>query len=266
MLCSGVHGYYAQLGIEPKNTFTYGESFAAQMEALLSEPPPGVSFTFDLVDRAVIDKLHAAGSWVMGTATTVQEALQWQAAGADVVCMQGSEAGGHRGTFISNLNAIEESLVGTMALVPQAVDALSIPVVAAGGIMDGRGIAAALMLGAQAVQMGTAFMRCPEAQTPLTWKAALGTGPTRITRVFSGRPARGLVNAFMQELRGAEHDVPAYPIQHVLTADVRAAAGRAGVQGLMSLWSGQAGGMSRPVPADALVHKLDAEVRAALGG
>jgi len=176
------------------------EDFSEQLETVLEERPPVVSFTFGIIDGAAVERLHRAGAKVIGTATHVAEALAWEAVGADAVCVQGAEAGGHRGTF---LGPPEEAMIGTLALVPQVIDAVQIPVIAAGGIMDGRGIAAALVLGAAGAQLGTAFLACKESGIPEQWKerlkASKDTG-TRVTRLFSGRPARGLVNEFMERL------------------------------------------------------------------
>lgn len=157
-------------------------------------------------------------------------------------------------------------MVGTLALVPQCVDALSIPVIAAGGIMDGRGIAAAQALGAQAVQMGTAFLTCPESGIGPAYREALarvqGTD-TRITRIFSGRPARGIVNTMMERLAGDEGAVPAYPIQNALTGALRRTAAGAGHSDYLSLWAGQGVGGVRPMEAAALISQLTSEWRMA---
>jgi nitronate monooxygenase len=200
----------------------------------------------------------------MGTATTVEEARAWEAIGADAICAQGSEAGAHRGTFIGEFEA---ALVGTMALVPQIVDAVRVPVIAAGGIMDGRGIAAAMMLGASGVQMGTAFLTCADSGVPEPYKKLLRSAradQTRVSRIYSGKPARGLVNEFMRRLSAVEVEIPAYPIQNALTGPVRQAARSAGRTEFMSLWAGQAAGMSRGLTAAELVATLVRETKAAL--
>lgn len=181
---------YAEFGLTPEAPARWCEDFAAQLEALIAARPAVASFTFGILDGAQVERLHGAGCMVIGTATTLAEALAWQEVGADAVCASGMEAGGHRGTFLGDFDA---SLVGTMALIPQCVDALRIPVIAAGGIMDGRGIAAAQALGAQAVQMGTAFLACPESGiTPRSvrpWPAP--RAPTRASRgpIRAGRRA-----------------------------------------------------------------------------
>jgi nitronate monooxygenase len=258
--------YRAALGQEP--TVAVPERFCednrAQIEALIALAPPVASFTFGVLDETTVSHFHAAGSVVLGTATTVAEALAWEAAGADAVCMQGAEAGGHRGTFLGDF---EQSSIGLMALLPQAAAALRVPVIAAGGIMDGRGIAAALMLGAQAAQLGTAFLCCPEAGIHAGWKTAIRTArddSTRLTRVFSGRYARGVVNAFMDDLRGSEADIPAYPVQNALTGGLRRAAAAQGRTEFMSLWAGQGASLARELPAGELVGVLEGELRAAM--
>jgi nitronate monooxygenase len=214
------------------------------------------SFTFGILSAAQVARLHTAGCLVVGTATTVAEARAWAAVGADAVCASGMEAGGHRGTFLGDFTS---SLVGTLALVPQCVDALNIPVIAAGGIMDGRGIAAAMALGAQAVQMGTAFLVCPESGIGPAYRQALAQAKdtdTRLTRIFSGRPARGIVNAMMETMAQDEANVPPYPVQNALTGPLRRAAAAQGRASHLSLWAGQGVAASRPLPAAQLVATL----------
>src|SRR5207249_4470536 len=208
---------------------------------------PVFSFTFGIPSRAVLDACRRAGMLTMGTATCVAEARALEAAGVDMVCAQGAEAGGHRGVFDRN---VEPPLIGTMALVPQIVDAVRVPVIAAGGIMDGRGFAAALALGASAVSMGTAFLRCPEAGTSAPYRAALREArddATVITRAFSGRAARGLANRFTREMAAAP--LAPYQVQNSLTREIRTASARRGDAALLSLWAGQAAALAREVPA-----------------
>jgi nitronate monooxygenase len=191
-----------------------------------------------------------------GTATTVDEAVALERAGVDVVVAQGSEAGGHRGTF-DDAKA-DSSLVGTLALVPQIVDAVRVPVVASGGIMDGRGIAAALALGAGAAQLGTAFLTCDEAGVPDAYKQAIldaHEDETRVTRAFSGRAARGIVNGFMREIDAAG-DVLPFPLQNALTRPLRTAAATQGRAEFLSLWAGQGVRMARRQTAADLVAAL----------
>ncbi len=257
--------YYAALGLPPPTVPTrWAEDFAAQFAALLACRPAAASFTFGCLTAAQVQSLHAAGTAVIGTATTVAEARAWAAVGADAICAQGCEAGGHRGSFLAPVAA---SLIGTMALVPAIRDAVPLPVIAAGGIMDGRGIAAALALGAHAVQLGTAFLLAPEAATSAPWRRAIATAgddPTRLTRAFSGRFARGIENRFMRELRPIEDELPPYPIQNALTQPLRAAAARAGDPELLSLWAGQGVRQVRTLGAAELVRTLWEETQAAV--
>jgi nitronate monooxygenase len=179
-------------------------TFDAQLEAALDTGASVFSFTFGIFPPSAIGAIKSRGLFLMGTATTVDEALALERSGVDAVVTQGSEAGGHRGTFLSDFEA---GMVGTISLVPQVVDAVSIPVIASGGIMDGRGIAAALALGATAVQMGTAFLTCDESGVPDVYREAILSARengTRLTRAFSGRPARGIVNRFMIEVESGD--------------------------------------------------------------
>lgn len=238
------------------------EDNRAQIETLLGLAPPVVSFTFGILDAATVARFHAAGCLVMGTATTVAEARAWQAVGADLVCAQGCEAGGHRGSFLGDP---QQSCIGLMALLPQMAAAVHIPVVAAGGLMDGRGIAAGLLLGAQAAQLGTAFLCCPESGIPAIWKEAILAArddSTRLTRAFSGRHARGIANDFMRRFAAEEDWMPAYPVQNALTGDIRQAAVRQGRSEYLSLWAGQGAAMARPLPAAELVRLLMEELAA----
>jgi nitronate monooxygenase len=242
------------------------EDFGAQFDALIAAKPEIASFTFGILTSEQVERLHAAHIFVIGTATNVAEARAWEAAGADAICAQGIEAGAHRGTFIG----AQDEAPGTMVLVPMVVDAVRLPVIAAGGIMDGRGIAAALALGAQAVQMGTAFLVTDESGIHPAYKERLleaanasARSATRLTRAFSGRYARGLVNRFMDTMKDVERQLPAYPVQNALTGSIRAQAGKIGETELMSLWAGQGVGMARAMPAARLVETLVAEWRRA---
>ena len=252
--------WYAQLGEPmPSAPNTFAPDFLAQLEAVIAAAPRLASFTFGCLSRDQVDALHATGTYVVGTATTVSEARAWVDVGADGICAQGSEAGGHRGHFLAETEA---SLIGAMALVPTICAAVDLPVIAAGGIMDGHGIAAALALGASAVQMGTAFLLADEAVTPAPWRSAIATAgddPTRLTRAFTGRHARGLENRFMREMRATEGEVPAYPVQNRLTQPLRAAASQAGSPDLMSLWAGQGVGLARSGPAGDMLRSWWAE-------
>ncbi|MGG1945682.1 nitronate monooxygenase [Trinickia sp. NRRL B-1857] len=241
-------------------------AFRAQLDRLIALRVPVVSFTFGVLDAADVARLKAAGSYVIGTATHVAEGLAWRDAGADAVCAQGAEAGGHRGTFI---DADRNPLIGTMALVPQLVDALDIPVLAAGGIMDGRGIAAALALGAQAAQLGTAFLPCAESAIAPDWRrrlAASSDTATSVTRAITGRYARGIRNTLMERLEAEPARVAPYPVQNALTQELRQAAAKADRGDYLSLWSGQGAPLLRGRRAlggaAELVDALDAEWRA----
>lgn len=254
------------LGIAtPPTPNRFKPSFGDQIEAVLEAKPAVFSFTFGCAEETLIERMKSAGVKVIGSATTVDEGRRLVEAGIDIVCAQGSEAGGHRGTFIGEF---EQAMVGTMVLTPQLADALDVPVIAAGGIMDGAGIAAALALGAAGAQLGTAFLRCPESGAHPAYKAAIaeaGEGDTRVTRTFSGRPARGIVNRFMDEMAAHEDDLPPYPVQNALTGDIRAAAAKQNRPEFMSLWAGQGVAMARDLPAAEVVRLLAEETQAALG-
>lgn len=256
--------WYAQVGQPlPSTPNSFAPDFIAQLDALIAAAPQMASFTFGCLASDQVEVLHQAGIYVVGTATTVAEARVWAAAGADGICAQGAEAGGHRGHFLADAEA---SLIGTMALVPTILAAVDLPVIAAGGIMDGRGVAAGLALGASAVQMGTAFLLADEALTPAPWRGAIamaGDDPTRLTRAFTGRHARGIENRFMREMRTTEGEVPPYPVQNRLTQPLRAAAARAGDPDLMSLWAGQGVALSRASAAADLMHQWWDEARRA---
>lgn len=246
----------------PLSPDPFDELFAAAIESGAAV----LSFTFGLIPTTALQKAKARKLYVIGTATTVDEALALQTSGVDAVVAQGAEAGAHRGTF---LGSFTDSMVGTLALVPQMVDALTVPVVASGGIMDGRGIAAALALGAEAVQMGTAFLTCHEAGICEAHKQAiLGAqeSATRITRAFSGRPARGIVNQFMEEYEspGDTESILPYPLQNTLTRPLRAAAARAQRPEFLSLWAGQGVRLARRQSATELMGRLAGETQAAI--
>lgn len=250
--------YRAELGLPPGAVPSgpFAPSFAETLAAVVEERVPVFSFTFGLLPEGALQQVKASGAVVMGTATTVAEGIALAESGVDAVVAQGSEAGAHRGTFLGDMEA---SLVGTLALVPQLVDAVRVPVIAAGGIMDGRGLVAALALGAAGGQMGTAFLVCPESGAHPSHKAALLSAPedaTGLTRAFSGRFARGLRNRFLEEMRDHEDDFAPYPAQNSLTRDIRQAAARQNRPEFLSLWSGQAPRLARALPAAALVQTV----------
>jgi len=237
------------------------EDFDAQFDALLELRPAAASFTFGILDALQVERLHAAGILTIGTVTTVEEALAWQAIGADAVIASGIEAGGHRGTFIGRQ---EDATLTAGALWPAVAQAVSIPVIAAGGIMSGADIKGALALGAAAVQMGTAFLVTDESGIHAAYKQRLIEAegqPTRLTRSFSGRYARGIENRFMRQMAAVEAQVPPYPVQNALTGSIRAAASSAGDTELMSLWAGTGVARARPMPAEQLIKLLASELQ-----
>ncbi len=255
--------YYRELGIdaEPPPTRVDLPPFGDDMCKVVEESSPDVvSFHFGLPAPALLARIKAAGCRVMASATTVAEARWLEARGVDVVIAQGYEAGGHRGMFLaSDLDAALESQSGAMALVPQIVDAVSIPVVAAGGIADGRGIAAAFALGACGTQIGTAYLLCPEAATPPLHRDALreaDSDTTVLTNVFTGRPARVLPNRLPRELGPMTDAAPDFPLPLGATAPVRATAAQQGDGEFTPLWSGQAATLAREMPAQVLTLAL----------
>ncbi|MYM69460.1 2-nitropropane dioxygenase [Pseudoduganella sp. FT55W] len=238
------------------------EDFSAQFETLLELRPAVASFTFGILSAQQIQRLHDAGIFVIGTITHAEEARAWESRGADAVIASGVESGGHRGTFIG---AQEDAKLTTFELLPTVVAAVNIPVIAAGGIMNGADIKRALDGGAQAVQMGTAFLVTDESSINPAYKQRLltaGDQPTRLTRTFSGRYARGLENRFMREMAAIERQLPSYPIQNALTSPIRAEASKRGETELMSLWCGTGVARARPMAAAKLVETLLAEISA----
>ncbi|KZC43560.1 MULTISPECIES: NAD(P)H-dependent flavin oxidoreductase [Rhodanobacter] len=236
--------------------------FSEQFAALCEARPAVAIFAFGVIAPAQMRELHQRDIYVIGTATTVAEARAWAEAGADAVSMQGAEAGGHRGSF---LHEAEDAMIGLFALLPLAVRAVDIPVIAAGGIMDGRGLLAAEVLGAAASQLGTAFLACPECSAAEAWKRDLPLAEEyRVTtiRSFSGRAARGLRNRFVEAMPEAAQGLP-YPVLNALTAPLRRAAAEAGRGDLLSEWCGQAAALVRPQPAAELVARLMHEYRLA---
>jgi len=232
--------------------------FSAQCEALLEAAPPIVSSVMGLYPADFVKRLKAKRIAWFANVSTVAEARAVEAAGADVIVAQGMEAGGHRGCF--DQAAAERQLVGLFALLPAIVDAVGVPVVATGGISDGRGVAAALALGASAAQIGTAFLRCPEAGIHPAWAAALAnTAPedTTITRAFSGRAGRGIATAYVRAAAetGAPVSAP-YPVQRGLTAAMRAEAQRAGDVQRMQAWAGQSAALGRAQPASDMAREI----------
>jgi nitronate monooxygenase len=239
------------------------DGYDAKLAVLLDNPVAAVSFHFGIPSKDVLDSLRRAGTLTLVTATTAEEARNVQRAGADAVIVQGIEAGGHQGTHRDNPET-DGTGVGLLSLVAQVRETVRIPVVAAGGIMRGSQIAAVLAEGADAAQLGTAFLATPESGASAVHKQAL-TDPlfvrTELTRAFSGRPARGLANRFMRE--HGPYAPAAYPEIHHLTLPLRKAAAKAGDAQGMALWAGQGHRMARDLPAGQLVEVLNAEIAAA---
>jgi nitronate monooxygenase len=251
--------YYKELGLDPATPIDAANRApfdAAMCEVVEELKPEVVSFHFSLPDQALLKRVKAAGCMVMGAATIVKEAIWLQENGADVIIAQGAEAGGHRGMFLTE-NISEQP--GTFALVPQVVDAVKVPVIAAGGIADGRGIAAAFALGAAGVQIGTAYLRCPESRVSAPARAALSQGldnSTVITNVMTGRPARGIANRVMREVGPISPDAPVFPHAATALAPLKAAAEKLGKVDFTSLWAGQAVRLGREMPAAELTRAL----------
>jgi nitronate monooxygenase len=240
--------------------------FAAQCEALLAAAPPIVSSVMGLYPPDFVARLKARGIAWFANVSTVAEAVAAEAAGADVIVAQGMEAGGHRGCFIAA--EAERQLVGLFALLPAIVDRVRVPVVATGGIADARGAAAALMLGASAAQIGTGFLRCPEAKLPPAWADALAaTLPegTILSRAFSGRAGRSIATDYLRAAVAPDAPAPApYPVQRGLTAGMRDAGQKAGDVHRMQAWAGQSAALARAEPAGALTRRLWDEAQALL--
>ena len=251
--------YFAEWGIDP-NTIPAGpmrSPFNAEAANILAEfEPPAVSFHFGLPPEDLLARVRAWGAKVLSSATTVDEARWLEARGVDAIIAQGVEAGGHRGMFLSGAVATQ---VGTLALVPQIVDAVTVPVIAAGGIADARGVQAALALGASGVQVGTAYLLCPEARTSAVHRAALKTDAARVTaltNVFTGRPARAIVNRLVRELGPISNAAPAFPGAAGAIAPLRARAESQGSGDFSPLWAGQNASACREVGAADLTRDL----------
>jgi len=254
--------YYVELGLDPRAPvpMVTRAPFNAQFCDLVAELKPAVaSFHFGLPEPALLKRVKDAGCKVISSATTVAEARWLEARGADIIVAQGAEAGGHRGIFLSDDISTQ---AGTFALVPQVVDAVKVPVVAAGGIGDGRGIAAAFALGAAGVQIGTAYLHCPESKISVPHRAALKSAQdnsTALTNAMTGRPARGIVNRVMREVGPISDLAPAFPLAANALAPLRAAAEKQGSGDFSPLWSGQTAALGRPLPASELTRKLAEE-------
>ncbi len=251
--------YYKELGLDPAapvNAANRAPFDAAMCELVEELRPEIVSFHFGLPEPALLRRVKAAGCIVISSATVVREAIWLEEHGADAVIAQGAEAGGHRGMFLTE-NIAEQP--GTFALVPQVVDAVKIPVIAAGGIADGRGIAAAFALGAAGVQIGSAYLRCPESKVIAPARTALAQAlddSTVITNVMTGRPARGVANRVMREIGPISPDAPAFPHAATGLAPLKAAAEKLGKVDFTNLWAGQAVRLGREMPAAELTRAL----------
>jgi nitronate monooxygenase len=242
----------------------YAPELAAQVEAICDLRPAVCTIHLGELSPSVLARIHGLGIRLGSAATTVREARHLEGLGADFIIAQGGEAGGHRGTF---LGAWEDAMTGTLALVRQIVCAVRVPVVAAGGIMDGAGIAAVLALGAQAAQLGTAFVVCPESGAPAAHKkaiVAMDGDETVMTCAFSGKPARGVRNRFTEQAEREQWPVLPFPAHAKLTAPLRQASAKSGSPECFSAWSGQAGSLARPLPAAELVRVLVDETREAI--
>jgi len=258
-LAERLAAYHSELGVgpvpDPAPMFGPAED---QFDVLIQEGVPIISLHFGADARMVV-RAHEAGAKVLCSATTVAEAKELENVGVDAVIAQGAEAGGHRGTFTVDYR---RALIGTMALVPQVVDAVSVPVIAAGGIMDARGLVASLALGASAVQMGTAFLGCPEAPVGDAWRDALHAAEaeaTTVTEAMSGKPARGIRNRYIDEVEALHEPLLPYPAQYSVSRDLRKAAVEHGDADFIAMWAGQGVGLMRRRPAADLVNDLVVE-------
>lgn len=256
--------YGTQLGTATWDDDHYG----AKLDLVVTEQVPVVSFTFGLPKQADVARVREAGARVVVTVTTPDEARLGAGVGADALCVQGIEAGGHRGGFADDpareAGGEPYGLLALLRLMLLDPDTAALPLIAAGGLVSGSDVAAALVAGASAAQLGTAFLRADEAGTPPAQRAALADGgrPTAVTRAFSGRPARGLVNRFLVE--HSPHAPVAYPQVHHLTKPIRAGAGKAGDPEAMSLWAGQTYPAAEAGPAADIVARVWEQARSAL--
>jgi nitronate monooxygenase len=263
--------FYVEQGLDPEAPVApsgrapFDDEFCAIVEEYA---PRVVSFHFGLPEPALLARVKAAGAKVIASATTVREARWLDAHGCDAIIAMGFEAGGHRGTFLTDDLASDMARqVGTFALVPQVADAVSVPVIAAGAVTDARGILAALALGASAVQMGTAYLFCPEVPLSPVYREALRTAAddeTMVTNVFTGRPARGIANRLMRDVGPLSPLAPAFPLASAAVAPLKKQSELAGSPDFVNLWSGQSARLARELPAGELTRTLAAEALARL--
>ena len=257
--------YYRELGIDPaapvpsSNRAAFNATFCDVVEEVR---PEVVSFHFGLPEADLVKRVKAMGALIMSSATTAAEARWLEARGVDAVIAQGNEAGGHRGIFLTDDTDDIATQAGTFALVPQIVDAVKLPVIAAGGVTDARGIAAAFALGAAGAQIGTAYLWCPEAKISAPHRAALKSARddgTALTNLMTGRPARGFVNRVMREIGPMADVAPAFPLAAGALAPLRAKAEVQGSGDFSPMWAGQAAALGRALPAGELTKRLAAE-------
>jgi nitronate monooxygenase len=258
--------YYTELGLDPDNVPGSSRApFDDEACAIVEEfKPEVVSFHFGLPEDRLLQRVKSTNCKVIASATTVREAKWLAERGCDAIIAQGNEAGGHRGIFLTDDVATQ---AGTFALVPQVVDAVSVPVIAAGGITDARGIAAAFALGASGAQVGSAYLFCPEAQVSPLHRKALKSATddsTALTNLFTGRPARGIINRVMREVGPISGEAPAFPLAGGALAPLKAAAEAQGSSDFSSLWAGQAASLGREMPAGELTQRLADETLAQL--
>jgi nitronate monooxygenase len=254
-----VRGFLANWGpAPPREAEGALPDFSAQCEAMMDAGPAAISSIMGVYPAAFVERMKARGVKWFAVATTVAEAKSAERAGADAIVAQGMEAGGHRGAF--EASKAESSMVGLFSLLPAVADAVKVPVIAAGGIADARGIAAALLLGASAVEIGTGFLRCPEAKLPAAWADAIGASlpeETVVTRVFSGRPGRAVANSYVRAAMAPGAPSPApYPVQRALTQPMRSAAIKENDIARMQAWAGQSAALAQARPAAELAREL----------
>lgn len=254
--------YYEEYRVEPGNDAAVRLPFDETMCAIVEElKPEVVSFHFGFPEAPLLDRVKSAGALVIGNATTVEEAIWLQRRGGDAIIAQGFEAGGHTGRF---LGSEPSEALGLFALLPQIAEAVTVPVIAAGGIADGRGIAAAMILGASAVQLGTAFLHSPETPISDVHRNGLREGRTLFTNLMTGGLARGLRGRLVNDLGAVRAEVPAYPLASAALASIRSAAEKQGEFGFGPMWAGQGAPLGRELPAADLVRKFASDALAIL--